>query len=120
MGTKVTFNIEQDSELRQHIKDSIKGQIKNIMREEIESIIKTELDRKMKGLPTANFEFMLKESIRQVVKEKISADERNTKEYISDYAEPLICERIEKIIKEKKWDKEIDVLFKKRINDLLK
>ena len=63
----VTLNIQDDEELRAYCKDLVKGQINGITREELREIVAEELDRKMKGLDTKNFENLCLQALRTVI-----------------------------------------------------
>jgi hypothetical protein len=61
------LKIEEDKELRAHVKDLIKGQIKAIIKEDLNTMIKEELQGIIKGGISKRFEKVLDtELIRQI------------------------------------------------------
>jgi len=86
---KVTLNIENDEELRLHVKDLIKGQALKIVREELLEIIKAELDRKIKGQDVDYFNSMFKNQMKEAVKE-ILYKEHNIGSWSTAFVKPLI------------------------------
>lgn len=115
---KVSLNIENDKELRAYIKDCIKGQVLSVVREEILETVKSELERKMIRSNGYNFEYMVKESLTQVVT-TIVRREHNIKSWSTDFIQPVIEKVVTDAIKEKDWKKLIDEEAKRQIRLLL-
>ena len=90
---KVVLNIQDDAELRAHIKDAIKGQIRSVAREEIIAILKEILVSKV---PEANPDTLLKEHIIKTVKTQLDNGSWNKPSYIQSVAR----EEVQKIVKE--------------------
>lgn len=115
---KVTLNIENDSELRLHIKDAIKGQVLSIVRDEFLQIVKDEIYKKIKGMNIDFFDRMLKESMIVAII-KLLREEHNVKEWNDSFIRVYINNYLEKIISQKDWNKVIDDLAKEKIKNLI-
>lgn len=63
------LKIEEDKELRAHVKDLIKGQVKAIIKENLNDIIKEELQGLIKGGITKRFEKVLDTELVRQIKE---------------------------------------------------
>ncbi len=96
---RVTLNIENDAELRAHVKDCIKGQVLSIVREEMLEIVKEELNRKIKGLSDANFQRVFTEAMIKNVKD-ILRDDYGVKEWDNKWLAPIIASIMEKYVKD--------------------
>jgi hypothetical protein len=120
MGFKVTVNMENDAELRAYIKDLIKGQVLSVTREEILNIVKEETERKMKGMNSYNFEFMIKQAFKEAAAEHFRKEKQNVKEYGEDYAKRLITESVDTAMKGKDWNKLVDDAAQKFLKSLIK
>lgn len=90
----VTLNIENDEELRTYIKDMIKGQVMSIVREEFLEIIRTELNRKVKGMSSGHFDEMLKQTMKLALAE-ILRDNHGITKWNTDFIKPHINELID-------------------------
>lgn len=115
---KVTLNIENDKELRVYIKDLIKGQVLSVIREELLEIIKEELERKVKGMTEYNFDRYVKDalmiSVSNILYTKHNVDTWNT-----NFIKPYIDEKLEKVLKDKDWQKEIEKAATLKIQQML-
>ena len=67
---KVELSIKDDSELRTHIKDVIKGQFVSIAREEITDIVKAVFLQKYRTL-SESFEDLIKETIKEHIRKEL-------------------------------------------------
>ena len=90
---KVELNIENDEALRQYIKDAIKGQVMSIAREEFLEIVRTELNRKVKGMSAGHFDEMLKQTMKLAVLELLR-DQHGITKWNREFIKPYIDETI--------------------------
>lgn len=67
----VTLNIASDQELRDYIKDLVKGQILAITREEVSEIVKEEVNRKLKGKDEQALDRMIQEGLKSAIKDEL-------------------------------------------------
>lgn len=86
---QVVLNIENDEELRTHIKEMIKGQVMSIVREEFLEIVRTELNRKVKGMTAGHFDEMIKQGMKQALGEMLRED-YNITQWNKDFIKPHI------------------------------
>ena len=115
---KVTFNVENDAELRAAVKDLIKGQVLSIVREEFVEIIKEELERKLKGTERYVFETYLRDSMKSAIT-SILQKEHKVGNWNSDYITPIVSQIVNKSIEGKNWDLMVDQLAKEKVRSLL-
>ena len=115
---KVTLNIENDAELRAYIKDCVKGQVLSIVREEFNTIIKEELERHLKKTSTANFDFLLKNAMKESVG-NILIREYGVSSWGTDYIKPYVSEKLTAVLANKDWNSLIDTLAKEKVKALL-
>jgi len=95
----VKLDIKEDKELRNYIKDMIKGQVLSLTREEFLTIIRNELNSKIKGLDSTRFESLLSESMTKAIKEILSDVEFHgalNRQQVTAYVEKGIAERLDK------------------------
>jgi hypothetical protein len=114
----VTLNIENDAELRAYIKDAIKGQVLSIVRDEFTTMIKEELERKIKGTDNRNFERMQKGAMEQAIKD-ILLREHDITGWRNDFIKPYINAILEPLIINKDWRVLIDTLAKEKVKSLI-
>lgn len=115
---KVTLNIDNDKELRAYIKEQIKNQVLNIAREEFKEILKTELERKMKGLDKAYFERLIKDCMKEVIRD-ILYKEHNVSNWSVDFVRPSVNERLNEVLDKVDWKKMVDTLAKEKLRSLV-
>ena len=115
---KVTLNIENDKELRAYIKDSIKGQVLNIVREEFLEIVKEELERKIKGTNAYTFKIMQQEAMTKATS-NILYKEHNVVNWNRDFIEPYINKKLDDVLKHKDWKLLVDNLAKEKVKKLI-
>lgn len=103
----VALNIQNDQELRDYCKEMVRNTVNGITREELEGFVKTELDRKIKGLHEDNFKKMMLTALNQVISNimykefRVSSwDKAWIKPYLDEYLKSLIdnAETKEKLI----------------------
>jgi FKBP-type peptidyl-prolyl cis-trans isomerase (trigger factor) len=93
---KVSLNIENDKELRDYIKDLIKGQVISIARQEIRGIIKEVFSEKHIGSLPESSEQLVREEIRKNVREQLGNSSYNSPSEVKK-----ICrEEVQKILNE--------------------
>lgn len=95
----VTLNIENDAELRAYIKDCIKGQVLSIVREEMQEMIKEELNRKIKGLNDSNFKRIFTEAMIKNIKDILQVN-YNVKCWDNNWIKPIIGSLMEQYVKQ--------------------
>ena len=115
---KVTFNVENDAELRAAVKDLIKGQVLSIVREEFIEIIKEELERKLKGTEKYVFDIYLRNSMQSAIT-SILQKEHKVSDWNSNYITPIVSQIVNKSIEGKNWDLLIDQLAKEKVRSLI-
>lgn len=95
---KVELSIRDDRELRNHIKDVIKGEVTSIARGEIQNIIKDVFTSKYEKSIERSADRLIKEELKMMIKDslKVAGAWGNTTNYIKDVAR----KEIEKYIKE--------------------
>jgi hypothetical protein len=96
---KVTLNIENDAEMRAYVKDCIKGQVLSIVREEMQEMIKEELNRKIKGLNDSNFQRIFTDAMVKNVKDILQAN-HNVKSWDNNWIKPIIASLMEQYVKQ--------------------
>jgi len=115
----VTLNIENDKELRAHIKDCVKGQVLSIVRKDFLAIVKEEMERKLKGTDTALFNRMIKDSLLKAIKDILRTD-HGVGQWKEEFIKPFVENVVSDAIKGKDWNKLIDTLAKEKVKSLLK
>jgi|SRR6187399_106889 len=120
---KVTLNIENDSELREYIKECIKGQVLAIVRDDFKKTVKDEIVRKLSSIDDRSFIYLQKTAFDNAAKE-IILTKNGISDWSNDFIKPLANEvlnkRIDKAISNIDWEKAIDTLATQKINFLLK
>ena len=115
---KVTLNIENDVELRVYIKDAIKGQVLNIVREEFLQIVKEELERKIKGTSDYAFKNMQQEAMTQATKD-ILYKEHSVYNWDSSFIKPYVDKKLDEVLKNTNWKLLVDNLAKEKVKKLI-
>lgn len=116
---KVTLNIENDQELRAHIKDAIKGQVLAIVREEFVKMVKEELERKIKGADSRNFEYLYKQALKEAVGDILYKTE-GVSNWNKKFIEPFANERLNAVISQYDWNKLVNDLAAAKVRALIK
>jgi hypothetical protein len=114
---KVSLNIENDEELRLYIKDCIKGQVLSIVREDFLEIVKTEVERKVKVGGT-NFDYLMREALRINIHD-ILINQYNISKWSDIFLKPFIDDFLEKVVKDKNWEKLIEEGAKRKLAKLI-
>lgn len=115
---KVTLNIENDKELRAYIKDCIKGQVLSITREEINELIKEEVQRKLKGLNQYTLDRYIKEGFTQATA-NILRKEHDVQNWNTSFIEPYVENKLDAVLKNKDWDRLVNDLANQKIKKLI-
>ncbi len=111
----VTLNVENDAELRLHVKDLIKGQIASITREDrklYSEIIQDVVAKKLQ----ATMDYIASNIVKQVITDYINRD----KDFFKNIVFPKVEKLLEEVVNSKDWEKLIDDRANKKITDLLK
>ena len=116
---KVTLNIENDQELRAHVKDAIKGQVLSIVRDEMLDMVRNELDRKIKGMGEYTINKIIGEAMIVAV-EKILRKDHNVSAWGDSFISPVVEKCVTKAIERKDWDKLVNDLAKQKVQSLIK
>ena len=116
---KVTLDINNDAELRTHIKEAIKGQIASIVREEYYELVKAEIEKKVKSHSGSNIEYYLREGISKTVKALVNSSDL-TKTVNKDFVIPIEEQKILETLEKKNWDKLVDEMVKEKLKSLIK
>lgn len=115
---KVTLNIENDVELRTYIKDAIKGQVLNIVREEFLEIVKEELERKIKGTSDYAFKNMQQNAMTKAIID-ILYKEHNVDKWNYTFIEPYIDKKLDDVLKNKDWSLLVNNLAREKVKKLI-
>jgi hypothetical protein len=98
---KLTLNIKEDKELRDYIKDMIKGQIMSIARKEIRGLVMEALSDRIKNINTENTESIMKKEIERLVYRELTGSTGwNKPNYIKEQARILINDVISKQLRD--------------------
>lgn len=116
---KVTLNIENDAELRAHIKDAIKGQVLSVIRDEFKAIITEELTRIFKGIDARTFDNQLKKSMTEAISE-ILVTSHNVIDWNNAFIEPFVNKKLDQALGRTDWNKLVDTLAKEKVKALIK
>ena len=90
---KVTLNINEDAELRAHIKEAIRGQVISIAREEVVKLLGDILAQKV---PTVDPEKVVKEEILRITRATLDNGSWGKASYIQEQARI----EVQKLVKE--------------------
>jgi hypothetical protein len=115
----VKLNIEEDKELRDYIKNCIKGQVLSITREDFVNIVTEEIERRIKGTEKRNFDYMLQQSMTQAIN-NILYKEHGVSAWGEGFINPIIEKYVTKAIQGKDWNKMVDELAKQKVKALIK
>jgi hypothetical protein len=116
---KVTLNIENDQELRAHVKDAIKGQVLSIVRDEMLDMVRNELDRKIKGMGEYTINKIISEAMTVAIV-KILREDHNVSAWGDSFISPVVEKFVTKAIERKDWDKLVNDLAKQKVQSLIK
>lgn len=116
---KVTLDINNDTELRTHIKEAIKGQISSIVRDEYYEMVKLEIEKKVKAHSGSSIEYYLREGISRAVKELVHTSSL-TKDINKNFVIPIVEQKILDTLEKKDWGKLVDEMVKEKIKSLIK
>lgn len=114
----VSLKIENDVELRAHIKDIIRGQITSIIRNEITAIISEVTNDRIKGLGTNRLDRMISDGVKSAAS-AILWRESSPNEWKEEVLIPLIQTQLEKYIGERNIKEEVNKAAKAMINKLI-
>lgn len=114
----VTLNIQEDAELRAHIKDAIRGQVLSIVRDELSQILKDEIVRKVKGTNSYSFDNIIKDSTKSVIKD-ILYREHHVSSWSSEFITPIVTALVNDAIAGKDWKNLVDKIAKEKIKSLI-
>lgn len=119
----VSLSIENDAELRNYIKECIKGQVLSIVRDEYIEVVKAEISRKVAAISTSNFDYLQKNAFEAAAKE-IILNKNGITDWSNDFINPLaidvLTKRIEKAVEGIDWQKTVDSLAKEKVQSLIK
>ena len=115
---KVELNIENDDELRSHIKDAIKGQVLSIVRDEFLEIVRSEISRKIESTNQKAFDYLFNEAMKKAITDLLRS-EHGVSEWYGSFIEPIVKKHVEDISSKKDWNKLIDQAAKEKIKTLI-
>ncbi len=90
----VTLNIANDAELRNYIKDMIKGQVMAIARDTIQEVLKEILQKKVEEKIPNSIEHLIKSEISNLVQIQLKNKGWGDPTYIQKVARDLVNEEI--------------------------
>lgn len=118
----VTLNIKDDAELRNYIKECIKGQVLSIVREEFIEVVKAEITRKIGTIGNRDFDYLQKEAFEAAAKQ-IVLKNNGISDWSNDFIRPLLTEvlnkRINEAVKNTNWKSLVDTLAKEKVKALI-
>lgn len=114
---KVSLNIDEDQELRAHIKDCVKGQVMAVVREGLGELVKEELSRKLSAASTPAFDLLLRNTVEKVVRDLVRGVVNPYN--VDDFVRPFIVSIVMEIIVKKDWNKLVDDLAKEKIRAMI-
>lgn len=97
---KVELTIDNDSELRQYVKELISGQVKSIVREEVKDIIQDVLFKKIQNTNIPNIEFITRQEISKRVDSELKSPAYGIPSFIKAEARQIINDYIKKALRE--------------------
>jgi len=97
---KVTLNIENDEELRAHIKDCIKGQVLSVVRGELTSLAKEELHKKVMAIATRDLSSFVQTSVQTIIA-KLLYEKCGVSDWSSSFVQPYIEKIVEQSVSRK-------------------
>lgn len=113
----VTLNIANDAELRNYIKDMIKGQVLAVTREEIIETTKNELNRKIEGMSSYQWERYFKDSLTRAVYKIL--EEQGVALYKNELVEPIVEVRVNELLKTLDINKLVEKVTVDKIKSIL-
>lgn len=113
---KVTLNIENDAELRAHIKDAINGQVKRVIREEFYDITKDLLHRKIASVAQDRLGHLVNTALSQIIHDP---NGNYPKADLRAFIEPSLTTMLDSAIKNTDWEKVVSDLAKEKIKAII-
>lgn len=92
---RVELSIRNDKELRNHIRDCIRGEVTKIAREEIKQTVVSELMRKIQSNNEAWFEMVMRQEMRSFVEDWFKLRYESTDKFL-----PIALEEVRYMLKE--------------------
>lgn len=114
---KVSLNIENDAELKAYIKDLIKGQVLSFTRDEYYSIVKEEIERKIKGTDINRFNTYFKDSMTNAIRDILRKD-HNVSQWSNSFIKPIVEETINNIMRTINLNSIVNQAIKTKILEL--
>ncbi len=115
----VTFNIENDEQLRQHIKNAIDGQVRSIVREEIAKTVADEVARVLPKVTTTwGFEKKINTVIDKAV-DKIVKAHAVELGFNNVFIYGLVNKKLDAALQGQDWKKIVDDVAKDKIKALI-
>lgn len=116
---KAFINIENDQELRDHVKQLMLGQIKSITREEIGEVIREEIRLKLESERDDNwFRNLVRDRMGSAI-EGILRKDFGVGEWQNNFIEPIVSKKINAELKGKDWSAVVDKLATQKIKSML-
>ncbi len=97
---KISINIQEDAELRAHIKDMIKGQVLSVARQEIRAIIK-EVFAASVGDAAKKGQALVDTEIQLLVRGELASQGYNQPGFIKNTARELIGKEVSNFFKDR-------------------
>lgn len=118
----VTLNIQNDEELRAHIKDSIKGQVLSVVRDELTSLAKEELAKGVMAIANRDLTGFVKNAV-EVIVGRLLYKELQISEWSTSIVQPhienIVSKAVSRAISGKDWSKLVDTLAKEKVKALI-
>ena len=91
---ELKLNIQNDSELRKHVKELIAGQVKYVVREEISQILNDVINTKIKDSNLPNIQFLIGDEVIKLVKNELDAKGLSGTSYVKLEARRIVNEYV--------------------------
>ncbi len=115
---KITLDINDDIELRSHVKSLVRTQLLAIAREEYITIIQEELVRKVKNISDQDFKNIIRE-IFQGIARQVFFEREKAREWDYSWVKPHIEDIINKLVVKQDWEHTVKAVLASKISNLL-
>lgn len=108
---KVELSIKDDKELRNLIKDMIRGQVVNIARESLNTLIAETVERKMKNDSSAVSNIIANAVLKYDLREDFK---KEMERFFKDKADFMLYQQIEKVFDDKSLTERVTKIIRRR------
>lgn len=115
---KVTLNIQEDAELRNAIKEAIKGQVKSLVHDDLRKIAKDALEKKLSKAGNG-LDYIIGQAVQREVSDILHKN-HNVNGWSNEFLKPFINERLNQVLASKDWNRLVDELAREKVRSLIK